>query len=198
MIQEGEFPVSVHLPKLLAALSSRKKIEFNFRQNVRQNLARLAQVPLCEQGCVGRFLRSNVNGSGTTTYMGDKASGWLDHTRLARRNEDRAFVQSGEDAIQVERHFAEPADVRSNATSAVAPGNLGGWFVDIGVAERGSAACVTAAFEEFAVHVDTALRPCLLVKVIHILRAEAGQGWPPEPDQEFCVITQNARSGDSE
>ena len=73
-----------------------------------------------ERGCVCGFFGSDVDRSGTTTYMGDKAGGWLDHTRRARRNEDRAFVQSGEDAIQVERHFAKPADVRSNPTAALA------------------------------------------------------------------------------
>jgi transposase-like protein len=52
--------------------------------------------------------------------MGDKGSGWLDHTRRARRNEDRAFVQSAEDAIQLERHLAEPADVRAISTAAQA------------------------------------------------------------------------------
>ena len=35
-----------------------------------------------------------------------------------------------------------------------------------------SAAPVAAAFEQFAVHVDDAHRPCLLVKIVHILGAE--------------------------
>jgi len=46
----------------------------------------------------------------------------LDHTRCADSHEDRTFAQCADDAIQFERHFAEPADVWSNATSAVAPG----------------------------------------------------------------------------
>src|ERR1039458_3540204 len=146
---------------------------------------------LGECGCVRRLLRSNVDRSSATSNVSDEARGWLNDTRRARRNEDRAFVQSGEDAIQVERQFAEPADVRSNATSAVAPGNLGGWFVDIGVAERGSAACVATAFEEFAVHVDDALRSSLLVKVIHILGAEeqaVTQGAFELGEREVCRI----------
>jgi hypothetical protein len=125
-------------------------------QNVRQNLARLPQVALCERGCVGRCLRSNVNGSGTTIHVCHEARGWLDHARRAYGHEDRAFAQCAEDAIQVERHFAEPADMRSNATSALAAENLGGWFVDVGVEERRSAARVAAALEEFGVHVDDA------------------------------------------
>jgi hypothetical protein len=40
------------------------------------------------------------------------------------------------------------------------------------LAERGSAAYVATAFEEFAVHVDDALRSSLLVKVVHVLRAQ--------------------------
>jgi len=106
-----------------------------------------------ECGCVRRLLRSNVDRASATTDVSDKARGWLDHARCAHSHEDRAFVQCVEDAIQLERHFAEPADVRSNATSAVAPGNLGGWFVDIGVAERCAAARIAAALKEFAVHV---------------------------------------------
>jgi hypothetical protein len=40
------------------------------------------------------------------------------------------------------------------------------------VAERGSAAPVAAAFEQFPVHVDDANRPCLLMKVVHVLSPE--------------------------
>ena len=102
-----------------------------------------------ERRCVRGFFRSHIDRSGTTADVSDKPRGWLHHARCADSHEDRAFVQSGEDAIQVERHFAEPADVRTNPAAAVAPGNLGGWFVDISVAERGSAACVATAFEQF-------------------------------------------------
>ena len=68
--------------------------------------------------------------------MGDKASRWLDHTRRARRNEDRAFVQNAEDAIHLERHFAKPADVRSNPTAAVAAWQFSRRLIDVGVHEK--------------------------------------------------------------
>lgn len=42
MIQEGEFPASVYLPKRLAALSSRGKIEFNFRPECQAESSPLA------------------------------------------------------------------------------------------------------------------------------------------------------------
>jgi hypothetical protein len=77
-----------------------------------------------------------------------------------------------EDAIQLEWHFAKPTDVRANPASTLAPGKFGWRFVGVSVAERWSAASVTAALEEFAVHVDDALRPCLLVKVVHVLGTE--------------------------
>ena len=104
--------------------------------------------------------------------MGDKARGWLDHARRAHSHEDRAFIEGTEDAIQLERHLAEPTDVRANPTAAVAPAKLGWRIVGVRVEERRSAACVTAAFEQFAVHVNDALRPGLLVQVVHVLGAE--------------------------
>jgi hypothetical protein len=77
-----------------------------------------------------------------------------------------------EDAIQLERHLAEPTDVRANPTAAFAPGKAGWRIVSICVAEGCATARVAAALEEFAVHVDNALRPCLLVKIVHVLGAE--------------------------
>ena len=73
--------------------------------------------------------------SSVTSNVSHETGGGFDRTRRARRNEDRAFVQSGEDAIQVERHFAEPADVRSNPTAALAPGKLG-WRIVGSIASR--------------------------------------------------------------
>jgi len=116
-----------------------------------------------EGGRVRRLLRSDVDRSSTTANMGAKARGWLDHARCTHSHEDGAFVYCAEDAIQFERHFAEPADVRANPSSALAAGKLRWRIVGIRVMKRCSAACVTAAFEKLAVHVDDANRPCLLV-----------------------------------
>jgi hypothetical protein len=75
-----------------------------------------------EHGCVRRFFRSYVDGSGATTRMCNETCCGLDHTRRARCNEDSAFIEGTEDAIQLERHLAEPADVRSNPAAALALG----------------------------------------------------------------------------
>jgi hypothetical protein len=127
---------------------------------------------LCERRCVRGFLCPHVDRSRTTTDLSDKAGGWLHHARCADSHEDRAFAQCAEDAIQLERRFAEPADVRSNATSAVAPGKLGWKIVGGRVVKWRSGASIAAAFKQFAVHVDDAHRPCLLVQVVYVLGAE--------------------------
>jgi hypothetical protein len=57
--------------------------------------------------------------------MRDKAGGWFDHARRAHSHKDRAFIEGTEDAIQLERHFAKPANVRSNPSTALAPRKLG-------------------------------------------------------------------------
>jgi hypothetical protein len=82
------------------------------------------------------------------------------------------FVQSAEDAIQVERHFAEPADVRSNATSAFAPGHFGWRIVEICIVKWSAAATVATALEKLSVHVDNFPRTRLLVKIVHVLSAD--------------------------
>jgi len=104
--------------------------------------------------------------------MRDKARRWLHNSRCSDSHEDRAFIQYAEDAIQLEWHFAEPADMRANPAAAIAPGKFGWRIVGVRVTKRRSAASVTAALEEFPMHVNSALRSSLLVKVIHVLRAE--------------------------
>ena len=125
-----------------------------------------------ERRHVRRLLLSDVDGSSVTSHMRDKARGRFDHARCAHSHEDRAFVECTEDAIQLERYLAEPADVRANLAAAFATGNLRWRIVGGRVAERGSGASIAAAFKQFAVHVDDVLRSCLLVQVVHVLRAE--------------------------
>ena len=63
--------------------------------------------------------------------------------------------------------------------------------------KRWSAACVAAAFEQFPVHVDGALRSCLLVQIIHVLRAEEQaviQGAFELREREVCRIRFGCRS----
>jgi len=104
--------------------------------------------------------------------MRNEARGWLDNARRAHSHEHGAFVQSAEDAIQLERYFAKPADVWANPAAAVALGKLCRGIVAVCVAERQSAASVAAALKEFPVHVGNIRRCCLLVQVVHVLGAE--------------------------
>src|ERR1700722_1636347 len=101
----------------------------------------------CERGCVRRLLRSHVDCSRTTANVCNKARRWLHNARCPDSHEERAFIQFVEDAIQLERHFAEPTDVRANPSAAFAPGKLGWRIVGGRVAERRSAARVATAFE---------------------------------------------------
>ena len=125
-----------------------------------------------ERGCVSRFLRSHIDRSRTTADLSDKAGGWLDHSRCADSHEDRAFIQNAEDAIQLERHFAEPADMWANPTAAFAPGNFHGRIVGARVVKWRSGASIAAAFEKLAVHVNQLSGAGMLVQAIHILRAK--------------------------
>jgi len=93
---------------------------------------------------------------------------WLDHARRSYGYEQGAGIQRSIDSIQLERHFAEPADVRANPTAASAPWEFDGRFVEIRVVKWGAATGVATAFEKLAVHVDDVPRTCLLVKVVHV------------------------------
>jgi hypothetical protein len=57
-------------------------------------------------------------------------------------------------------------------TAAFAPGYLGWRLVEIRVVKRRAAESITTALEEFSVHVDDVSRPRLLVKAVHVLRAD--------------------------
>ncbi len=104
--------------------------------------------------------------------LSDKARRWLHNSRRAHSHQDRAFVQCFVDSIQLKRDFAEPANVRANPSAAVATRKLGWESIGVCVAERRSVAGVAAALEKLAVHVDDALRSCLLVQVVNILGAD--------------------------
>src|ERR1700757_668448 len=138
-------------------------------KQVWQHLPGSPQMAFGERGCVRGFFLSHVDRPRTTAHLSNKAGRWLDHSRCADSHEDRAFVQFAGDAIQLERHFAKPADVRSNATSAVAAEKLGWRIVGGGVVKWRAGASIAAAFKQFAVHVDDAYRSCLLVQVVDVL-----------------------------
>ncbi len=74
--------------------------------------------------------------------------------------------------VEVEGHFAEPADVRANPAAAFAAWNFGGRVVGAGVVKGRQAAGIATALEQLAVHVDDAGRAAPLVEIIDVLRAE--------------------------
>jgi hypothetical protein len=104
--------------------------------------------------------------------LSNKAGGGLDHAWRSHGDEQCAGVQRLIDSIQLERHLAEPADVRAYPTAAVASGNLGGRPIEIRVVKRSVAASVATALEKLSVHVDNVSRTRLLVKVVHVLGAD--------------------------
>jgi hypothetical protein len=104
--------------------------------------------------------------------LSDEASGGLHNARCSDSHENRASLQRVVDPIQFERHFPEPADVRSNPTTALASRNLGWRFVEIRVGKWRAAASIATTLEKLAVHVDNVFCSCLFVKVIHVLGAD--------------------------
>jgi hypothetical protein len=125
-----------------------------YTEQFRKHLSRLFKMAFRECECVSWLFHSHVDRSRTVSDLRDEARGWLHHSRRSDRHEHRAFIQCAEDAIQLERHFAEPANVRANPSAALAPGKLGWRIIEISVFKRWSAATVAAALEEFPVHVD--------------------------------------------
>jgi hypothetical protein len=97
---------------------------------------------------------------------------WLYHARCADSHEERTFLESTEDSIQIERLFAKPANMRAYPAAAFAPGKVGCRVIDARIAKWRSSAPIAAALKKLAVHVDDIHRPCLLVQVVYILRAE--------------------------
>ena len=91
-------------------------------KQIRQHLPGFPQMTFGERRCVRRLVRSDVDSFRTTANVRHKARGWFDHPRRAHSHEDRAFAQCVEDAIQLERHLAEPADVGANPSAAIASG----------------------------------------------------------------------------
>jgi len=125
-----------------------------------------------EGEAVGGLLGADVDGSGAAADMGDETGRWLDDAGCSNGHEDRAFAERAKNFIEVEGHFAEPADVRTNPAAAFAPGNLGGRVERVRVIEGRAAASVAAALEKLAVHVNNTARTGLLVEAVHVLRAE--------------------------
>jgi len=125
-----------------------------------------------ERGYIRRLFDSHVDRPRTTSNVSHETGGGFDHARRAHGDEILTFVQRTEDAIQFERNLAKPADVRANPTATLAPGKLRWRIVGGRVVKWRSVASIAAAFEQFAVHVDDAHRPCLLVQVVYVLGAE--------------------------
>lgn len=79
-----------------------------------------------EEEAIGGRLGTEVDGSGAAGSVGGETGGGLDGAGSADGEEDGAVVESGEDFVEVEWSFAEPADVGSDFSAAGAARNLGG------------------------------------------------------------------------
>jgi hypothetical protein len=96
----------------------------------------------------------------------------LYHPRCSDSHEERTFFESTEDSIQIKRHFAKPANMRTYPAAAFAAGKVACGVIDTCIVKWRSSARIAAALKKLAVHVDDILRTCLLVQVVYILRAE--------------------------
>src|ERR1019366_1498825 len=113
----------------------------------------------CERGCVRRILRPQIDCPCMTTIdMSNKAGSRLHYTRRSYGYEHRAGVQCTIDSIQMEWHFAEPANVWTNPTAALTPGYLGWRLVEVRVVKGRAAASVATTLEKLSVHVADAFR----------------------------------------
>ena len=123
--------------------------------------------------------------------MRGEAGGRFDTAGSPDGQEERRFIESGEDAIEVERGFSKPADVRANFASAGAERKFAWGFVELYVFERQAGAGVAAALEEFAVHVNYALGTSLLMEIVDVLRAQeqaTGEGILESSESEMGGI----------
>jgi len=125
-----------------------------------------------EEVAIGRKFRAEVEGFGAAGGMGGKTGGGLDGARGADGEENSALVERGEDFVEMEGSFAEPADVRPDLSSAGAARDFDRGFIKVGVVEGCTGTGVATALEEFAVHVEDAAGAGLLVEIVDILRAE--------------------------
>ena len=124
----------------------------------------------CES--IGWLLWPDINGSGSRLNLGDEASCWFDHARGTYCHEHGALLQRPENLVQLERHFAEPTDVGTNATAACAARKPGRRLINIVVFKWRPATGVAAALEKLAMHVNDMLRSRLFVQMVYVLGAE--------------------------
>jgi hypothetical protein len=82
---------------------------------------------------------------------------WLYQARCADSHEERTFFESTEDSIQIERHFAKPANIRTYPAAALALGKVGCRGIDALIVKWRSAAGIAAALKKLTVHVDDIL-----------------------------------------
>ena len=78
-----------------------------------------------KRGGIRGLFRPDINGPRPATDMCDETGCGLDHARGSNRHENRAFVECAENPVQFERHFAEPANMRSDSAAAFASWKLG-------------------------------------------------------------------------
>src|SRR3954451_1264465 len=130
-------------------------------------VARFAQSALVERVDVVGAFGADVDrlGAGSARALGETGRG-VNGARASDGHEHVARRQRLDDAIHLERHLAEPADVRSNAPAAWAARDAGRIHVFAGILERSGVVALATAFEELAVHVHDAARTGTLVQGI--------------------------------
>src|ERR1700758_4223744 len=101
-----------------------------------------------------------------------KACRRLHYPRGAYRSKDGASIQRLDNSLHFKRYFPEPANVRTDAPSTLTSRYFGGRFIGSTVLERRPPATITPALEELALHMHKPRGTCLLMQVIHVLRAQ--------------------------
>lgn len=90
-----------------------------------KKFAGLAAMGFGERGGVGGRFGAEVDGASVRGDLDGEAGGGMDLAGGADGEEDRAAVEFAGDLVEVERDFAEPADVRADLPAAGAARNGG-------------------------------------------------------------------------
>src|SRR5215469_11906841 len=86
---------------------------------------------IAEQKVVGGLFGSDIKGFGVWPGVSREAGGGFDAPGSADGEEERRFIEGGENAIELERSFAKPADVRADFATAGARGKFARGFVEL-------------------------------------------------------------------
>jgi len=91
-----------------------------------QRFSRLHQMAFRECESIRGLLRTDINRPGTAAHMGCETGSRLYRTGGPDGYKHGRPVERTENGFEFERHFTEPADVRSDSAAAAATGKLDG------------------------------------------------------------------------